>query len=560
MENVTIVLADEDVDRRIDLKKMLFQDPDMDVVAETDDAEETLEVVIEENPEILFLNFPLGTEETTRSLVEDLAVEAPQTEIVLIADSMEDSEEARKLQRLGVREAMVRPIEADEVLEVVEDVVTIARKQREKLTEMMGDQTVAEQQRPGKLISVFSTKGGVGRSLLATNLACMIRELTNKSVALIDLDLQFGDDAITLDMTPTTTIASLARDCEDKNSVDYDLLERYMHTHEPSGVDLLPAPPRPEEADYVEARETELIIDALKRHYHYVVIDTSSQVTESVIAALEQSDLIMLLLTLELPTIKDGKLMLELIDNLGLEPEKVKVIMNRDMPESEIELQEVEEALEQELLGGLPSEGDLVMPSVNEGRPIVLSHPESQFVTKLDAMTRQAIGEFLDLEDELPEESEAGASGGTVDLPLAPMGSRLVAGAIDFALAFLFGWGAFILLGFLMPTFLGEDTGALIGFMVGALGALVPIGYYSILQAGPQTLGKQIMGLAVTDESGATLSLGTSVLRSVIFFVGVFPFAISQLWMFLNANRQGLHDLLAGSYVVRSETEETYEE
>ena len=252
--------------------------------------------------------------------------------------------------------------------------------------------------------------------------------------------------------------------------------------------------------------------------------------------------------------------MLELIDNLGLEPEKVKVIMNRDMPESEIELQEVEEALDQEILGGLPSEGDLVMPSVNEGRPIVLSHPESQFVSKLDEMTRQTIGEFLDLEDELPDESEAGAAGGTVDLPLAPMGSRLVAGAIDFALAFLFGWGAFILLGFLMPTFLGEDTGVLIGFMVGALGALVPIGYYSILQAGPQTLGKQIMELAVTDESGATLSLGTSVLRSIIFFVGIFPFAISQLWMFLNANRQGLHDLLAGSYVVRSETEETYEE
>lgn len=560
MENVTIVLADEDVDRRIDLKKMLFQDPDMDVVAETDGVEDTLEVVTEENPEILFLNYPLEDEDATRNLVEELAVEAPQTEIVLIADNMEDSESARKLQRLGTKDALVRPLEADDVLELVEDIVTISRQQREKLTEMMGGQTPGESKRAGKLISVFSTKGGVGRSLLATNLACMIKKLTDKSVALLDLDLQFGDDAIMLDMTPTTTVSSLARDCEEKNNVDYELLDRYMHTHEPSGVDLLPAPPRPEEADYVEARETELIIDALKRHYHYVVIDMSSQVTESVIAALEASDLILLLLTLELPTIKDGKLMLELIDNLGLEPEKVQVIMNRDKPGSEIELQEVEEALGQELLGGLPSEGNLVMPSVNEGRPIALSHPESKFVSKLEDLTRQAIKDFFDLEDELIDDQETAGADGSVDLPLAPLGSRFVAGAVDFTLAFLFGWGAFILLGFLMPTFLDGDTGVLVGFLLGAFGALVPIAYNSVLPLGPQTFGKQLMGLSVTDQSGSPLSFGSSILRSFIFFVGIFPFGISPLWALFSVNRQGLHDLLVGSYVIRTGTGETYEE
>ncbi len=560
MENVTIVLADDDVDRRIELKKMLFQDADMDVVAETEGVEDTLEVVTEENPEIIFLNYPLGDEDTTRDLVEDLVVEAPQTEIVLIADSMEESESARKLQRLGTREALVRPIEAEEVLEVVEDVVTISRQQREKLNEIIGEQTPGESKRTGKLISVFSTKGGVGRTLLATNLACLIKELTDKSVALVDLDLQFGDDAIMLDMTPTTTIGSLARDCEGLNSVDYELLDRYMHTHEPSGVDLLPAPPRPEEADYVEARETKLIIDALKRHYHYVIIDTSSQVTDSIIKALEASDLVLLLLTLELPTIKDGKLMLELIDNLGLEPEKVQVIMNRDKPGSEIELQEVEEALDQELLGGLPSEGDLVMPSVNEGRPIVLSHPGSQFASKLEKLTRQAIEDFFDLEEELVDNEDAGEATGSVGLPLAPVGSRLVAGAVDFTLAFLLGWGVFILAGVLMPTFLGGDAGVLVGFLLGAVGAIVPIAYHGVLQLGPQTLGKQLMGLAVTDESRTSLSLGSSVLRSFIFFVGILLFGISPIWSLFNVNQQGLHDLLAGSYVIRSGAGETYEE
>lgn len=558
MENITLVLADADVERRIELKKMLFQNPDMDVVGETEDHDETIEIVTSENPEVLLLSFPLEEGNNTAELVEELAVEAPQTEIILIAESMEESEQARELQRLGARDSLVRPLESDELLEVIQDVVSVARRKNEKLTEMMTGKTVTkEQQRPGKLITVFSTKGGVGRSLVSTNLACMIRKLTGKSVALVDLDLQFGDAAIMLDMTPTTMIASLARDCKEEDRVDYDLLERYMHEHEASGIDLLAAPPRPEEADYVQAAETRKILDALKRHYHYVIVDTSSQVTEPVIASLENSDLIVLLLTLELPTIKDGKLMLELIDDLGLSRDKVQVIMNRDIPNSEIELQEVEEALEQDVLGGLPSEGGVVMPSVNEGRPVILSHPESQFTQKLDTLTRQMIAEFLELEDELLEEEEQAGASGEVDLPLADIGSRLAAGAVDFSLAYVVGLGMFVLLGFLLPNFIEGNAGPLIGMVVGAFGVFVPLGYYSFLDAGPQTLGNQMMGLEVVQENGNQLSFGTAFVRALLGLVGILIVFLGPLMTLLTQNRQGLHDIVAGSYVISASPPET---
>lgn len=562
MEQVSIVLADDDVERRIELKKMLFQNPDMDVVGETEDHEETLDVVTDENPEILLLSFPLEPDKDTADLVEELAVEAPQTEIILIADSMEESEVARELQRLGARDSLVRPLESDELLDVIEDVVSVARRKQEKLTEMMtGKSVTQEQQRPGKLITVFSTKGGVGRSLVSSNLACAIRQLTDKSVALVDLDLQFGDAAIMLDMTPTTMIASLARDCKEEDRVDYELLERYMHEHEDSGVDLLAAPPRPEEADYVQAAETRKILDALKRHYHYVIVDTSSQVTEPVIASLENSDLIVLLLTLELPTIKDGKLMLELIDDLGLSRDKVQVIMNRDIPNSEIELQEVEEALEQDVLGGLPSEGGVVMPSVNEGRPVILSHPESQFTQELTSLTRKMISDFLELEDELLEEDEQAAATGQIDLPLAPLGSRMMAGLVDFSLAYLVGWGMFILLGFLLPTFVEGNTGTMIGVIVGAFGFLVPLGYYSFLDVGPQTFGNQMMGLEVVDENGNQLDFGPAFLRALLGFVGIVVALIGPLLALMTQNQQGLSDLIAGSYVITtSSTGTTAEE
>lgn len=551
MEQVTLVLADEDVERRIELKKMLFQNPDMDVVGETETHDETIEVVTDENPEILLLSFPLEENKDSADLVEELAVEAPQTEIILIADSMEESEVARELQRLGARDSLVRPLEADELLDVIQDVISVARRKNEKLTEMMTGKTVTkEQQREGKLISVFSTKGGVGRSLVSTNLACMIRKLTDKSVALVDLDLQFGDAAIMLDMTPTTMIASLARDSKEEDRVDFELLDRYMHKHEESGIDLLAAPPRPEEADYVQAAETRKILDALKRHYHYVVVDTSSQVTEPVIAALENSDLIVLLLTLELPTIKDGKLMLELIDDLGLSRDKVQVIMNRDIPNSEIELQEVEEALEQDVLGGLPSEGGVIMPSVNEGRPVVLSHPNSEFTKKLSNLTRQTISDFLDLEDELISEEEEAAASGQVDLPLAPLGSRMIAGLVDFSLSYLVGWGLFILLGLFTATFMDGNTGIMLGVILGAFGMLVPVGYYSLLDTGAQTFGNQMMGLEVVDEAGDQLSFGAAFIRAFMGLIGVLLIFLGPLLALLTQNQQGLHDIVAGSYVI----------
>jgi pilus assembly protein CpaE len=548
MENVTIVLADADVDRRIELKKMLFENSDMDVVGETETPDETIETVDEETPELLLLSYPLEDPDQTRNLVEELTVENPQLEILLIAEDMEESENARKLQRFGVRDTLVRPIESNELLDVIQDVINVSRRKKEKLTEMVTGESVSSDKRAGKLISVFSTKGGVGRSLLATNLACMIRELTDKKVALIDLDLQFGDDAIMLDMTPTTAIGSLARDCEEESRIEYDLLERYLHTHEESGVDLIAAPPRPEEADYVQADATQKILDALKRFYHYVIVDTSSQVTEPVISSLENSDLILLLLTLELPTIKDGKLMLELIDDLGLSRDKVQIVMNRNKAGSEIELQEVEEALEQEVLGGLPSEGNLVMPSVNEGRPIVLSHPQADFSSQLRTLTRTLIADKLELEDELEVEESESTSSAQVDLPLASIGSRATAGLIDYSLAYMVGWGMFILLGVMSSVFMEGSTGTLIGVLLGAVGSLVPIGYFAL--SGEQSLGKQVMDLKIADQHGEPPEFGTILIRSVMAFFGFLLVGIGLIWTLLNQNRQGLHDLIADTYVI----------
>lgn len=552
MDQISIVLADADVERRIELKKSLFKNPDIETSGEVENEDDCLSTVKEAQPDLLILSIPFGETDVVQ-LVEDISMESPQTEIVLIAEDMEDRDEARKLMRHGARDYIVRPVDEDELLKVVKEVVSLSRKRQEKLTQIMTGRAAGKTTRPGKVLTVFSTKGGVGRSLIAANLACSIRELTEKRVALVDFDLQFGDDSILLDMTPTTSIASLARDAREVDTIDLDLLEMYMHTHEDSGVDLLPAPPRPEEADYVGDSEARKILDAVKRHYEYVIVDTSSQVTEPVIAALEMSDIVLLLLTLELPTIKNGKLMLELMESLGLERDGVRIIMNRDMPGSEVQLKEVEDALEQEIIGGLPSEGKTIMPSIDEGVPVVVSHPDSDFTLRLLELTRKIIADELELEDELLEEEEAdvvstegGADTGPADRDLVEPGQRLMSGAIDHGIGYL-GWLLFFVPGLILALGVGTPGAAMGGILLILFGALVPLGYLTYFHAFSRSVGVRFGGSRLVTADGTQPSLGSVVIRTLMELA--LP-GIVHVFIFFDENNRGLHDRIAGTYLV----------
>jgi pilus assembly protein CpaE len=550
MEEISLVLADADVERRIELKKALFKNPDIEIAGEVEDEDDCVATVKDEQPDLLILSIPFGDSDAAE-LVETVSVESPQTEIILIAEKMDDRDEARTLMRHGARDYIVRPVDEDELLQVLKEVVSVSRKRQEKLTQIMTGRASGQSTRPGKMISVFSTKGGVGRSLIAVNLACAIRELTEKRVVVVDFDLQFGDDAILLDMTPTTSIGEMARDATDQESIDLELLERYTHTHESSGIDLLPAPPRPEEADYVSDSEARHILEALKRHYEYIIVDTSSQVTEPVIAALEQSDLVLLLLTLELPTIKNGKLMLELMESLGLDRDFVRIIMNRDQPGSEIQLKEVEDALEQEIIGGLPSEGDIVMPSIDKGVPVILSHPDSEFSGRMFELARTIIRDELDLEDELLEEEEDTSvqpAGGMPGEPLE-VGQRLLSGLLDHAIGYG-GWGLFFIPGVAIAIAWGTPAMTAVGTLLALSGALVPIVYLTYFHAMSQSVGLRVADARIVTSENQPPTLTGALTRTLVELV--LP-GISHLFLFFDDQGQGLHDRIAGTYLIEDQ-------
>ncbi|MFP4686473.1 MAG: RDD family protein [bacterium] len=551
MENISIVLALPEVEDRIALKKMLFNDRAVEVVGEPDNCEICRSIIREEQPDLLLLALDLDLPENVKKLVEEVASEQPQTEIIIIAPDEQQADKAHKLVRLGAYDFLTHPLDEKELLDLVRSTVELSRRRQEKFSEIMAGRAPGKSKRPGKTISVFSTKGGVGRSLLAVNLACALHRLTEKRVALVDLDLQFGDDAVLMDMKPTTMIATLAKDCKNVENVDFDLLDNYMHTHDLSGVDLLPAPARPEEAEYVDGDDVRKIISALRRHYHYIVFDTSSHLAEPVIAAIESSDLVLLLLTLELPTIKNGKLMLDLMDNLGLPREVVRIVMNRNTPDAEIQLEEVAEALGEKIIGGLPSEGGIVMPSIDEGTPVVVSHPESEFAQALFQLTRKIVKDEFELEDELivseTEDNDSTVSAGR----LPEIGEKIVAGIVDYGISF-FLWAIMAAIGVVLNIIVSAPAGLLLLIIMIFFGALIPVGYFTAFQLSGQPPGCKLQNLKIVTAGGEPLSAGVSFLRSIMIFVSILPLGLGLFWALWDPNQQTWHDKIAATYVVKT--------
>ena len=235
----------------------------------------------------------------------------------------------------------------------------------------------------GRIITVFSPKGGTGKTVTATNLATSFAKYAGKRTLLLDLDLQFGDAAIMLGIEPEKTIQDLV---VAPGELDPEKLAGYTTRHS-SGVDVLPAPIRPEDAELVTEQKLSRLLEVAKESYEVIVVDTSPFFHGPMLATLDRTDDLLLVCGLDVPTIKNVRLSLQTLQLLSFPSERIRVVLNRANSNVGMKRGEVEAALEAKIRFEVPS--DRAVPlAVNRSNPAVLSDPKSDFSRAMREMAK----------------------------------------------------------------------------------------------------------------------------------------------------------------------------
>jgi pilus assembly protein CpaE len=227
----------------------------------------------------------------------------------------------------------------------------------------------------GRVISVFCTKGGVGKSVIAVNLAVALARMSSRPVVLVDADMQFGDVALMLQLHPRHTIAEAVAAGD---RLDGALVESIMLTHEPSGLRVLAAPTEPGPADHIKKDDLARVLAVLREQCSYVVVDTSANFGEITLAAVKGADEILLVAGLDVMSLKSAKVGLETMRVLGVPYSKISFVLNRANTNVGLASGDAEKALMLKVDVALPSDV-VVAASVNTGTPVVMGSPKSKF-------------------------------------------------------------------------------------------------------------------------------------------------------------------------------------
>ncbi|HEX5469068.1 MAG TPA: AAA family ATPase [Gaiellaceae bacterium] len=237
--------------------------------------------------------------------------------------------------------------------------------------------------RRGRIVTVFSPKGGTGKTVTATNLASTFAKYEAKNTLLLDLDLQFGDAAIMLGLEPEKTIYDLV---VAPGELDSEKLAGYITRHG-SGLDILPAPLRPEDAELVTEAKLARLLEVARESYDVIVVDTSPFFHGPMLATLDRTDELLLVCGLDVPTLKNVRLSLQTLELLAFPQNRIRLVLNRANSKVGMKPGEVEGALEVKVRFELPSDGKVPL-AVNRGTPLVLADDKADFSRAMREMAK----------------------------------------------------------------------------------------------------------------------------------------------------------------------------
>src|SRR6185295_17501680 len=361
-EPITCVVLSTGLENFKDIRLALTAEEHVKLLAGGNDAEQLYEEIVRLKPDAAIIALGPNAETAVR-FIEKLNAECPGTALISAAQNASPDMILSSL-RAGAREFLRIPISAEELRTVLARVAELQTKQQ-----------VEAPKKKGRMVAVFSSKGGCGTSFIATKLAAA----TASKTVLVDLNLQAGDLPLFLGLEAKYSIADMV---EKRQRLDEDLINSLVTPHS-ANLWLLAAPHEADSADEIEPQHIFEVLQKLREHYDYVVLDPQHTFDSITLAALDQSDEIILVLTLDIPAIRSTQRALEIFDRLGYPRKKVRIVVNRWSKQIDLDLRQVEKFLGEPVVGFVPSDYQLAVSSINLGRPLVQSEPNSKVAQEI---------------------------------------------------------------------------------------------------------------------------------------------------------------------------------
>lgn len=384
---IRVLIVDDVPETRENVKKLLLFEKDIEVVGTAASGAQAIEAAKRLRPDVILMDINMPDMDGIAA-AEAINLQVPESQVIMMSVQAE-ADYLRRSMLAGAREFLIKPFTSDELVQSIHRVYELGTARRELAPAPAPPPPVtAAPLQQGKIFAVFSPKGGTGRTIIAVNLAIALKIETAKRVALVDGNLYLGDVAVMLNMPATKSIADVVNS---NGEVDGDLIEEVLQTHS-SGVRVLAAPPRPEMAELVTTDFLKKVLLHLRSAYDYVVVDTWNSFQEQVLTILDLADRIILIMTMEIPTIKNVRIFLELADALGYPAEKILLVLNRSDSRGGISLQDIQHSINHPIAAGIVSDGQLTTAAINRGIPFVVSHKDSQISRDIFAVARLLAG------------------------------------------------------------------------------------------------------------------------------------------------------------------------
>lgn len=395
-DKIRVLIVDDVSETRDNIRKLLQFESDVEVVGAAKSGNEGIEAARELKPDVVIMdiNMPDMDGITATELIRQAH---PTTQIVILS-VQGDPNYMRRAMLAGARDFLTKPPAVDELTAAIRRAGQMAHDERKKaVPRRPGPGGVGAPfgilESFGKIIVVYGPKGGTGATTLAVNLAVALQD-EETFVAVVDGNLQFGDVAVFLNEQIRNSVLDLAPRIDE---LDEDLIEEVMIAHAASGISFLAAPPRPEYAENVTGEQFSEILEFLCRIYSYVVVDASSTLTDVILAAMEVSDLVILITTQDIPAVKNARLYLDLAGVLGIDRRRILFVMNRFDKRVGLTPERVSDSFKHEIVAVIPNDERAVVPSINRGVPFMLgdqSRPIAKSITSLTEVMRQRIAEL----------------------------------------------------------------------------------------------------------------------------------------------------------------------